>query len=135
MRRVWAELSARCRPRARSVGATILALLVATGARRAAADWIPYDKLPGADRAAQVQSRWRDGGARSLARDIRWDVAAGRLWFRQANAWKVMSLASGEVADAPEGAEPPPPPPPRPSDPPAPSRGRQRPCLLYSSDA
>lgn len=104
--------------------AAVLACIVP---QRAIADWTPYEKLPGADRAAQVQSQWRDGGARSIARDARWDVAAGQLWFRQGNSWKVMRIASGEVADAPEGAEPPPPPPPKPSDPPAPSRGRQRP--------
>jgi dipeptidyl-peptidase-4 len=93
----------------------------------ASADWTPYSQLPGAQRAAQVQSQWRDAGGRSLARDIRWDVATGQLWFRQGTEWKVMRLSSGEVTDAPDGIEPPPPPPPKPSDPPAPSRGRQRP--------
>lgn len=90
-------------------------------------DWIPYDRLPGADRAAKVQSQWREGGVRGLARDVRWDVPGGAMWFRQGNAWKVMSLEQGTVADAPEGTEPPPPPPPPPRDLPAPSRARQRP--------
>jgi dipeptidyl-peptidase-4 len=140
MRRVWAEFravrarsSSGCVPalargmRTRA-GACALALLLVAGiAPRVCADWTPYEQLPGAARAMQVQSQWRDGGGRGLPRDVRWDVAGDSLWFRQGNAWKVMRIASGDVSDAPEGADPPPPPPPKPSDPPAPSRGRQRP--------
>lgn len=65
-----------------------------------------FDSLPGADRYRLVQSRLRQIGRGGTIGEVRFDEQAGRVLFRQGEAWFTVPWDGGEVAEIEEAEVP-----------------------------
>ncbi|MFM7261629.1 MAG: DPP IV N-terminal domain-containing protein, partial [bacterium] len=87
--------------------ASLSVLSIATVAH--AQTYTPLKDLPGGPLVARMRSALSGIGEGGTVGDVRWNLAAGELWF-EAEGWKTLDLATGEVKAADPnggGGEPP----------------------------
>ncbi|MFM7051223.1 MAG: DPP IV N-terminal domain-containing protein [Planctomycetota bacterium] len=89
-------------PIARFAAAITASLAAALAAR--AQTYTPLKEIPGNGLMHRMQSAMQGIGDGGTAGDVRWDMAAGALWFEK-DGWKTLDLASGETK--PAAGEPP----------------------------
>lgn len=121
---------------ARFVVSTLASLSAASFVSLASAQWVPYQKLPNADKVREVGGKLRDLDRNSRVRDVRWDLERKRALVRLGDEWKSVPLdgSPAEKLDAeptiPATTEAR-----RERRPPAPARGRQQAVATSPDDA
>ncbi len=113
---------------ARSLALSLALAVAATSASPALGQWVPFDRLPNADKVRAMGGRVRDLERGGRVREVRWDLERGEAIVRIGDAWNAYPIAGGEprtLEGEPSVAEFREERPPR--KPPAPSRGRQQP--------
>ncbi|MBL9149094.1 MAG: DPP IV N-terminal domain-containing protein [Phycisphaerae bacterium] len=70
----------------------------------AARDWVPFSKLPNADKVRAAQRNLGAGPRGGRARDVRFDVEGKQLAYRRGDKWFVVPFAGGEPTAVDEPA-------------------------------